>query len=77
MADEEVTIVDGVPQCADCVHFHIDVTDRNECDAFPKGIPNDIILNKVDHTKPVEGDHGIQYEQVPAELLALFDADKE
>lgn len=32
------------------------------CKAFPKGIPAEIWLGLNDHTKPYEGDHGIQFE---------------
>lgn len=32
------------------------------CSAFPKGIPIEIRVGRVDHTKPVLGDRGIQFE---------------
>lgn len=32
------------------------------CDAFPEGIPMNILLNQVDHRKEVEGDHGIRFQ---------------
>lgn len=34
------------------------------CKAFPKGIPEEIAFGDNPHTKPVEGDHGIQFEPV-------------
>lgn len=34
------------------------------CAAFPDGIPDSIIYEGVDHTQPVKGDHGIQFEAV-------------
>ncbi len=54
-----------IPQCWNCKHFN-GITSRgiDVCDAFPKdGIPKDIFENKFMHTKPYEGDHGIQFEQ--------------
>lgn len=34
------------------------------CDAFPAGIPGDIILNVADHRKPFGGDNGIHFEAI-------------
>lgn len=51
-------IVDS--QCLRCKHF-IDDTKFN-CMAFPDGIPDEILYNKFDHTKPFKGDNGIQFE---------------
>ena len=48
-----------ISQCASCVHKD---EDGSTCKAFPDGIPEDILLMKTDHSKPVEGDGGIQYE---------------
>jgi len=47
-----------IPICNTCIHAHAD----NTCDAFPDGIPSDILNNFADHTKPYKGDGGIQYE---------------
>jgi len=38
-------------------------TERPACRAFPNGIPNKIAYGDDPHTKPVNGDGGIQYEQ--------------
>lgn len=49
------------PQCFDCKHMH---EKSYTCDAFPDapGIPNAILTNEHDHTKPFDGDHGIRFE---------------
>lgn len=50
------------PQCFDCIHFH---EGKNfTCDAFTEGIPDKILFNEFDHTRPFEGDHGIQFEPI-------------
>jgi hypothetical protein len=33
------------------------------CDAYPDGIPGELIRNEADHTKPYPGDNGIRFEQ--------------
>lgn len=43
--------------CNDCIHYHKDAT----CDAFPGGIPKEII-SKGEHETPYPGDNGIQFE---------------
>lgn len=45
------------PICNTCKHRISGIY----CVAFPEGIPRSILLNEVDHTKPVKGDDGIQY----------------
>jgi hypothetical protein len=49
------------PLCFWCKHF----TGRGEvwvCNAFPSGIPMDIVNGDFEHTKPHAGDHDIQYD---------------
>lgn len=46
-------------QCTKCKHFK---SGTLTCDAFPKGIPKDILTGNFDHTKPHNGDNGIQFE---------------
>ena len=45
------------------------------CLAFPEAIPASIVFNRVDHRKPIDGDHGIQFVQNPdrAELSPIYD----
>ena len=45
-------------QCIRCKNYRRDGT----CKAFPEGIPEEILLNKKDHRKPIEGDNGIQFD---------------
>lgn len=52
------------PLCMSCKHFHADDDENLTCDAFPAGIPEDIILNGFDHRYPKNGDNGIRYEPV-------------
>lgn len=47
--------------CVSCVH-HEGAT----CTAFPNGIPEAIAYGG-DHTVPVDGDHGVRYEQLPGD----------
>ena len=51
------------------------------CDAFPDGIPKEILDGTVSHMKPYPGDHGIQYEDdttpiIKEELRKLKEAKK-
>lgn len=60
-------------QCATCKHFSgviqpdgSEQTERFSCEAFPDGIAAEVILNVIDHTKPIAGDHGIHWEAIDA-----------
>ncbi len=53
-----------VSQCVWCAHRG---ADGASCQAFPEGIPSQILLNEHDHTQPFEGDKGTCYE--PVELV--------
>ena len=59
-------MVEVASQCFDCEHF--DFTKTKEigklaCAAFPDGIPAAVIDNVKDHRQPIEGDHGIRFEE--------------
>ena len=51
---EEMTI----SQCLNCRHW----VRGGVCRAFPQGVPDVILENKVSHLKPYKGDKGIQFE---------------
>jgi len=60
-----------IPQCTFCKHAW-DRSRRGEppqarCDAFPDGIPEEILWNRVRHDLPYPGDHGIQFEPLEEE----------
>lgn len=61
-------MIGAQPICMECGRFH---RDRKEmgltCDAFPDGIPDEIIMGDSDHKEPVEGDHGLQFEPMERE----------
>ena len=51
----------GWPQCTGCRRYHDDGT----CDAFPDGIPHEIVTGLWDHRKPFPGDRGLRFVQSP------------
>lgn len=62
----------NIPECYErnCKHLigvkqsdNTEMTEVNVCKAFPDGIPFDIQDGENLHLEPVEGDHGIQYEE--------------
>ena len=50
--------------CMYCKHFNNKLKTKNVCKAFPDGVPNEILLGEIKHTKPYKGDHGIQFEPI-------------
>jgi hypothetical protein len=71
----------AMPMCGMCTHLHRDETGKGlipwRCDAFPEGIPADILVSQFDHRVAHDGDHGIRFEPRPekgARALAYVDA---
>ena len=60
------------PICGGCQHL-IRTSDRPlfdpKCDAFPAGIPWDILLSKSDHRSPFPGDRGVRFEGIDRESV--------
>jgi hypothetical protein len=58
------------PICEGCTrrivdsNAHVDDEVRYACEAFPRGIPQDIVLNQFDHRKRHDGDHGLRFEPI-------------
>ena len=52
------------PMCYSCVHAWATV---ESCEAFPNGIPPDVLDWSVDHRKPIDGDNKIVFEQAAYE----------
>jgi hypothetical protein len=48
------------PQCFDCARFK-PRKGKWVCDAFHKGIPEDILRSKHNHKIPYEGDNGLMF----------------
>ena len=50
-----------ISDCAICKHKY---SNGISCDAYPKGIPQDIISGEVKHREPYPGDNGIRFEEL-------------
>jgi hypothetical protein len=48
------------PICVYCKRFRPE-DEGFVCEAFPDGIPTDILENRADHRRPLEGDHGLRF----------------
>ena len=45
-------------QCRACARY----TRESRCEAYPQGIPRQIVIGGADHRQPFEGDHGLRFE---------------
>jgi hypothetical protein len=52
-----------IPICAACDRYRSWTMENEDasCDAFPDGIPREIIEQGFDHRKPFQGDQGIRF----------------
>jgi hypothetical protein len=73
-----------MPICLECVHYRDEDQVNFSCDAYPNGIPKEIVESRADHTKPINGDHGVYFkpkypdkvgEHTGNPLLANYDAE--
>lgn len=65
--------------CLGCVHMREDEDPEAPlyCEAFPAGVPEDILYDGFDHRLPHPGDNGVRFEPQPdlePEFLEAFDA---
>ena len=57
-----------IPWCMYCKHVGEERKTRANgepylpCAAFPDGIPDEILSDRIKHDRPYPGDHGIQFE---------------
>jgi hypothetical protein len=51
------------PMCLKCEHFHYNNLISNTCEAYPQGIPDEILDGKVIHTSSYNGDNGLTYKK--------------
>nr|BDD47035.1 hypothetical protein 6 [bacterium] len=47
-------------QCMICKHYWL----MQECEAFPEGIPEEILTNEFLHTKPHPEDQNIRFKEI-------------
>lgn len=57
--DKLVTEIDekGISQCFMCERDRLDGT----CEAYPDGIPVEILKNEIDHLEPYKNDQGLTF----------------
>ena len=51
-----------ISKCLSCKNYIVSNDMSDKCKAFPDGIPLEVFREEVDHTKPYNGDNGIQFE---------------
>lgn len=51
-------------QCFECKRYNEAKAAKKQvftCEAYPNGIPDKLLFNRVKHTKPFKGDGGLQF----------------
>ena len=56
-----IAAYDG-PICNECIHRK---AGEIKCNAYPDGIPRNILTGKIDHRKKYINDNGIRFEPIP------------
>lgn len=64
LAEMDISVVS--PVCSLCANFQ----GQRKCRAFPEGIPLEIWTGENDHTKAIDGDNGILFEQIELKQVA-------
>lgn len=59
------------PMCIGCERFNRSNIDLFSCEAFPDGIPKEIVRNLFDHRIAFPGDGGLTFVPMNAEATAL------
>lgn len=54
----------AMPICEFCKHFNEPGEDDEQltCEAYPNGIPFEIVANQLDHRQSLPGDNDVQFE---------------
>jgi hypothetical protein len=68
-------IMGPTPLCLKCARFHDTNDDTFTCDAFPEGIPDEIVLGGFNHNLPFPGDNGMRF--IPRVKFAVVSKDGE
>jgi hypothetical protein len=55
--DRDGEMILELSQCHRCARY----AGHDVCEAYPDGIPSNVIYNLYDHRLPHEGDHGLQF----------------
>ena len=51
-------------QCIFCKHLYDLKNKKPSCEAFPMGVPREMLTGEADHRKAYEGDNGIKFESI-------------